>query len=1049
MFLSSWKRRKASKTRSSKKHRAAAHRRGPAPLRLSFESLDRRIMLSSLPLDTSFGSGGVTATLPIPAATTTAVETVQSDGKIIIGGGPGSGNSGVLARFNSDGTLDTSFGINGLVATGIRYFSAVAVQPDGDILLSSANEVTRYQGDGSLDTSFGDGGHVYLPYIWANTLASGPNGEVIAAGFGPAYDGGIGVTLLNADGSLDSSFGTDGTVLYDPNPLYPLGDNYDTVATLLVEADNSIMVGGSLDNDFGIQLYHFSGTGTLLNTTNIPLGYGGMSELTDLAIDPNGDVIAAGWEATGAANETQFVIARANSNGVLDPTFGSGGIITTPFNTNYQGVQILTADSDKLAVIGTLNQSVQGSPPLVVADYASNGALIGSWGVGLDFSLAPTWASVTADGDILTVTPTMQVVRFLGAPQSAGLSNVNVVVPAPASRIDLSSAFIDPTVPSSDLTYSISDDTNPALFSSASIDAAAGTLDVVYSGSTGSTTVTIRATAPDGQFVDVPFDVAAYSGQPSFEVGSDVTISENTSTTNVPIEFAGWATNMTAAPGNPNPSAFTFQLTAVSGTSGLFAPGAVSIDSQGDLFVSPTLYTSGKVTFSALMQDNGGTAGGRSDTTLTAQTFTVNVNFVNHAPQFTAGGNQTVDEDSGTATVSGWATNIAAGPANESSQTVNFNVTTDSSQLFAEQPSISANGTLTFLPAQYASGTATVTVTLQDNGGTANGGQDTSAAQTFTITILPVNQQPYFVVSSLGIGWYLNGGPMSIGVVGDISAGAPNESNQILTFSTTNSDPALFSVQPTITPDGMLNFTPAPGAIGEAGLTITLTDNGGTANGGHDSYTVSNFTITILGRLTDIPALSSLPGAAATLYLNFGGDTVSSWGNESPGVIPAYDQDHDPTTFNDTDLASIKEIWTQVANAYSPFNINVTTIKPASMAHGQTMEVDIGGTGAWDSSQPEGGVAYVGGFTNASLPNLAFVFSGNLGDGDPTNTADAIEHEAGHMLGLEHQSTYSGTTLVDEYNPGTAAAGPIMGVPYGSATARWWDGPSDVSSTTI
>ncbi|HEY5313791.1 MAG TPA: hypothetical protein VIK18_14785, partial [Pirellulales bacterium] len=77
------------------------------------------------------------------------------------------------------------------------------------------------------------------------------------------------------------------------------------------------------------------------------------------------------------------------------------------------------------------------------------------------------------------------------------------------------------------------------------------------------------------------------------------------------------------------------------------------------------------------------------------------------------------------------------------------------------------------------------------------------------------------------------------------------------------------------------------------------------------------------------------------------------------------------------------------------------------------------------------------------------MFSANQENGDPKGTADAIEHEAGHMLGLEHQSVYNGTTLSQEYNPGNLYTGPIMGAPYSSTTARWWDGPSDVSSTTI
>ncbi|HEY5312350.1 MAG TPA: cadherin-like domain-containing protein, partial [Pirellulales bacterium] len=240
----------------------------------------------------------------------------------------------------------------------------------------------------------------------------------------------------------------------------------------------------------------------------------------------------------------------------------------------------------------------------------------------------------------------------------------------------------------------------------------------------------------------------------------------------------------------------------------------------------------------------------------------------------------------------------------------------------------------------------------------ANDGAQNSNVATISLTVAPQNQAPSFTAGPTESA-PVNSGPQSIANwATGISAGPPSESNQILTFSTTNNNSALFSTQPTVTANGTLDFTPAPGATGTATVTVTLMDNGGTANGGQDWYTAPPFTITITGTthpLTSIPALSSLPSAPATLYLNFGGDTVASWGTESPGVIPAYDQNGDATTFSDAELASIKEIWTQVANAFSPFNINVTTVKPASMAHGQTMEVDIGGTGAWDSTQPEGG----------------------------------------------------------------------------------------------
>ena len=103
------------------------------------------------------------------------------------------------------------------------------------------------------------------------------------------------------------------------------------------------------------------------------------------------------------------------------------------------------------------------------------------------------------------------------------------------------------------------------------------------------------------------------------------------------------------------------------------------------------------------------------------------MNAVNDAPSFTKGADQTVNEDAGAQTVSGWATAISAGPANESGQAVNFVVSNNNAALFSAQPAVAANGTLTYTPAANANGSATVTVMIHDDGGTANGGVDTSA----------------------------------------------------------------------------------------------------------------------------------------------------------------------------------------------------------------------------------------------------------------------------------------------------------------------------------
>ena len=160
------------------------------------------------------------------------------------------------------------------------------------------------------------------------------------------------------------------------------------------------------------------------------------------------------------------------------------------------------------------------------------------------------------------------------------------------------------------------------------------------------------------------------------------------------------------------------------------------------------------ITFRAWDQTQGA-GGGTADTTVSGgttafstatETASINVLPVNDAPSFTKGADQSVLQDAGPQTVVGWATNISPGPPNESTQTVQFFVSNDNPSLFdpGGQPAIAPSGTLTFMSAPAVTGAATLTVSLQDNGGTANGGQDTSAPQTFTITVLvkPVTPTP-------------------------------------------------------------------------------------------------------------------------------------------------------------------------------------------------------------------------------------------------------------------------------------------------------------------
>ncbi|MCC7376717.1 MAG: hypothetical protein IT581_18805, partial [Verrucomicrobiales bacterium] len=226
------------------------------------------------------------------------------------------------------------------------------------------------------------------------------------------------------------------------------------------------------------------------------------------------------------------------------------------------------------------------------------------------------------------------------------------------------------------------------------------------------------------------------------------------------------------------------------------------------------------------------------------------VNDVNDAPSFTFGPDQTVNSSSGPQSVEGWATAISAGPADESAQTLAFLVSVDQPSIFTTAPAIDPTGKLTYTPATGANGTAVVTVRLKDNGGTADGGVDTSSAQTFRITVeTPAPKEPNKAPSfAKGPDLTVNsaGGTRTFnGWASAISAGAPDESAQTVVFLVSVDQPELFAELPAIDPTGTLTYTPAINANGMAAVTVRLKDNGGTANGGVDTSPVQTFHITI------------------------------------------------------------------------------------------------------------------------------------------------------------------------------------------------------------
>ncbi|WP_417821546.1 cadherin-like domain-containing protein [Terasakiella sp.] len=249
-----------------------------------------------------------------------------------------------------------------------------------------------------------------------------------------------------------------------------------------------------------------------------------------------------------------------------------------------------------------------------------------------------------------------------------------------------------------------------------------------------------------------------------------------------------------------------------------------------------------------------------SDNATTKQfKFAINISAVNDAPSFVKGANQTVLEDAGAQTVANWATNLSKGVDNENGQSISFVVGNDNNTLFDKQPSIDANGQLTYTPADNANGTATVTVYIKDNGGTENGGVYKSTTQTFTITVTAVNDAPGFTKGADQVVDEDSDVVTVTGWASDIDKGTDNESDQTISFTVTNNNNSLFSVQPAIDANGNLTYTPAANANGTATVTVFVSDNGDTANGGANQSVSQTFTIK-LNAINDKPVNSVSTG---------------------------------------------------------------------------------------------------------------------------------------------------------------------------------------------
>ncbi|MEP6594442.1 MAG: T9SS type A sorting domain-containing protein [Ginsengibacter sp.] len=334
-------------------------------------------------LDNTFdGDGKLTDRLHLNQGSTYYTSTkIQSDGKILAAGYTwnGSNYDFALARYNMNGSLDNSFSGDGRQTTdfnaGDDYAYSLAIQNDGKIVLAGVADsnfaVARYNTDGSPDNSF-SGGKVTTDFGFddnAQSVAIQSDGKIVVAGWSvngiddftdqPLSD--FALARYNANGSPDNSFSGDGKLTTD--------FGYDDLAkSVTLQSDGKILVAGTRqvynqgDNtsQFALARYNtngssdnsFSGDGKQLTTIN------NNAYANSIAIQSDGKIVVGGNTGFESASSSDFALTRYNTSGIIDNTFGEGGIgiQTTYFGSVYKFSNPLAIQSDgKIILAGGAN----------------------------------------------------------------------------------------------------------------------------------------------------------------------------------------------------------------------------------------------------------------------------------------------------------------------------------------------------------------------------------------------------------------------------------------------------------------------------------------------------------------------------------------------------------------------------------------------------------------------------------------------------------------------------------------------------------------------
>ncbi len=362
-------------------------------------------------LDSTFGTNGQTV-LATGNNSFFSKMARQADGKIVAVGNTfnGSNFDWRIARFNTDGSLDSGFGSGGVIVRDFGDTDSlgdVVIQPDGKIVVGGYTRtapgdaqwtVARYNTDGSLDVGFGAFGLATSFSSNSSNLlgvALQADNKIVAVGYtrGPGllHDD-IGVARYNSDGTPDSSFGSGGTVTTGLNFGGTPNDRGNAVA---IQSDGKIVVFGDYDtgehrdnvvlvryNTDGSRDNSFNGNG--IKTDNYSYHNGGR----DLKLQSDGKIVV-----TGATCNTicDTYVARYNTDGSRDNSFGSGGVLITPFSTQSDGFNALTISPSGQILLTGFSQ-YNGVSDSIVSRLNPNGTFDPDFGINgsVTYSVTPS-----------------------------------------------------------------------------------------------------------------------------------------------------------------------------------------------------------------------------------------------------------------------------------------------------------------------------------------------------------------------------------------------------------------------------------------------------------------------------------------------------------------------------------------------------------------------------------------------------------------------------------------------------------------------------------